>query len=98
MLLSTSSQFVLVGLRASETVRIAMLSCVSMCWTLSTSSPYWHTIFCDRIYEVGSNKAPTECRKGEKCPNTSSLVPNQGCSKHTAGSSSTAFSSFDVKT
>ena len=33
MSLSTGSQLMLVGLKAPETVRIAMLSCVSMCWT-----------------------------------------------------------------
>ena len=35
MLLSTGSQLMLVGLRAHETVRFAMLSCVSMCWALA---------------------------------------------------------------
>ena len=33
MLLSTGSQLMLVGIRAPETIRIAMLSCISTYWT-----------------------------------------------------------------
>ena len=56
MLLSTGSQLVLVGLRGSETVRIAMLSCVSMCWTWAhlphTGTQYSATEYTRAIADV----------------------------------------------
>ena len=44
----------LVGLRVPETVLIALRINVL---DMSTSSPYWHTIFCDRICESDSRCA-----------------------------------------
>ena len=61
MLLSTGSQLVFVGLRAPETVRIAMLSCVSICWTSAhlphTGTQYSATEYTRAIADVRSTGA-----------------------------------------
>ena len=61
MLLSTGSQLMCVGLRAPETVRIAMFSCVSMCWTWAhlphTGTQYYATEYTRAIADVRSTGA-----------------------------------------
>ena len=60
MLMSTGSQLMLVGLRAPDTVRITMLSCVSTCWTLA-HLPHTGTHYCATEY----TRATTDVRSTE---------------------------------
>ena len=61
MLLNTGSKLMLVGLRAPEAVRIAMLSWVSTCWTRAhlphTGTQYSATEYTTAIADVRSTGA-----------------------------------------